>query len=510
MFNQALICFIFAVVCKDHFVGALQFRSSWTRNSVAQKEVAQLTSFRKVDSNVPLNWYQRAEQASGHFRDKCNQRLKMTITTDSPLKVDALLQRSLPKHKNLVEGKLTNGLTYIILPNSVPAGRFEAHLEVMSGSAHELQSQQGMAHLLEHVAYMGSPKRQMISGTGSRTNAYTDFHHTVFFAACPVQTPDQFWKRPMLPMALDALLDVMTTTVDDDRLEKERAAVLSEASMVNKMEYRVECQILSTLHSENRISTRFPIGKEHLIKSWTKEDLQLYHDTHYRPDNAILFVVGDVDVQYTIDTIQQKFGGLRPKLDSRKFLRETGEFPEVSMRDVSQHFPPVTHQWSCSAQKAAAFVPKSLVKPTHRVGFHDPVSPASPAGMHLENSLSSVTNEFNSNSMTSTVPKATLFKHELMQSFSFHLFAKRPIEPIVTQNALRRDIMRRMTLSALQIRLNVQQRQDPLFTFVDFNQLNWPREGCAVCSLDMTTGKISLFYFFTVQIDLDECSVYFL
>lgn len=45
----------------------------------------------------------------------------------------------------------------------------------------------GMAHLLEHVAYMGSPKRQLISGTGSRTNAYTDFHHTVFFAACPTE-----------------------------------------------------------------------------------------------------------------------------------------------------------------------------------------------------------------------------------------------------------------------------------------------------------------------------------
>jgi hypothetical protein len=81
----------------------------------------------------------------------------------------------------------------------------------------------------------------------------------------------------MLPMALDALLDVMTTTIDVDRLEKERAAVLSEASMVNKMEYRVECQILSSLHSENRISTRFPIGKENLIKAWNRDDLELYH-----------------------------------------------------------------------------------------------------------------------------------------------------------------------------------------------------------------------------------------
>jgi len=88
--------------------------------------------------------------------------------------------------------------------------------------------------------------------------------------------------------------------------------------------------------------------------------------------------------------------------------------------------------------------------------------------------------------LNGALPVPRIFKHELLQSFSFHLFAKRPIEPIVTFDALRRDVMRRMALSALQIRFNVQQRQDPLFTFVDFNQLNWPREGCAVCSLDLT------------------------
>ena len=82
---------------------------------------------------------------------------------------------SLPPHPKMVQRRLENGFTYIILPNKTPANRFEAHLEVMSGSAHELERQQGMAHLLEHVAYMGSPKRQLISGTGSRTNAYTDF-----------------------------------------------------------------------------------------------------------------------------------------------------------------------------------------------------------------------------------------------------------------------------------------------------------------------------------------------
>jgi hypothetical protein len=294
----------------------------------------------------------------------------------------------------------------------------------------------------------------------------------------------------MLPMALDALLDVMTVKVDDDRLEKERAAVLSEASMVNKMEYRVECQILAALHSENRISTRFPIGKEHLIKTWTKEDIQLYHDTHYRPDNAILYVVGDLDVETTVATIKQKFGDLRPKTNVREYMRNSNEFPVVSMLDVSPHFPPVTHRWSCTDQEAAQLVPAMLIQPQHKVGVNNPAPEVrfNTGDGIQEARVESLSASRLQEGVLPVLPAPTLFQHELLQAFSFHLFAKRPIEPITSKQALRRDMMRRMVLSALQIRLNVQQRQDPLFTFADFNQLNWPREGCAVCSLDMTTG----------------------
>jgi hypothetical protein len=95
----------------------------------------------------------------------------------------------LPIHPNIKSGVLSNGLSYVILPNKSPAGRFEAHLQVFSGSADELEPQQGIAHLTEHVAYMGSRKRERLFGTGSQTNAYTDFHHTVFYAVCPTYTP---------------------------------------------------------------------------------------------------------------------------------------------------------------------------------------------------------------------------------------------------------------------------------------------------------------------------------
>jgi hypothetical protein len=68
-----------------------------------------------------------------------------------------------------------------------------------------------------------------------------------------------------------------------------------------------------------------------------------------------------------------------------------------------------------------------------------------------------------------------------------HLFSKRPVEPIIDVDSFRKSLARRVALAALQIRLNVGGRSDnPAFTFVEFNQLDSAREGCAVCSLDMT------------------------
>jgi hypothetical protein len=235
-----------------------------------------------------------------------------------------------------------------------------------------------------------------------------------------------------------------------------------------------------------------------LIKRWTKEDVQRYHNLHYRPDNVILFVIGDVDVQSTVETIKQKFGHLQAKLDTSRVLAESGEYPAVSMREVNRHFPPVVHRWSCEPFETATLVPQALISPPlpPQTFYTFPVPQTSFTVDHHhdrdhDSDDMSNSNDSNSNDtvmmVEATIPAPKIFTHELLQGFSFHLFAKRPIEPITSMASLRREVMRRMALSALQIRFNVQQRQDPLFTFVDFNQLNWPREGCAVCSLDLTT-----------------------
>jgi predicted Zn-dependent peptidase len=393
----------------------------------------------------------------------------------------------LPMHPSVRSGILDNGMPYIILPNKSPAGRFEAHLQVFSGSADELEPQQGIAHLTEHVAYMGSRKRERLFGTGSQTNAYTDFHHTVFYAACPVLTPRG--NIPMLPMALDALVDVMEARVENSRLEKERAAVLSEMTMVNTIEYRVECQILSTLHRENRLAKRFPIGKEVLIRNWQNDDVRTWHRTHYRPDNVLLYLVGDIDPDKAEQIIKEKFGVISAEKQATEIKiaalkEEASDIAEAlnaaSVKAAqSWHFPPVRHDWCVPADKEMS--EKLMI----------PVGDA-PNGYDLQLQKSYDLDERVDFLKTNEVApgkeiRSHIYRHELLQAFSLHIFAKRPVEEIVDVQSFRRSLARRVALAALQIRLNVGGRSDdPAFTFVEFNQLDSAREGCAVCSLDLT------------------------
>jgi len=398
---------------------------------------------------------------------------------------DAMSPTSLPFHPNVRSGVLDNGLPYVILPNKSPPGRFEAHLQVFSGSADELEPQQGIAHLTEHVAYMGSRKRERLFGTGSQTNAYTDFHHTVFYAACPVRAPRG--GPYMLPMALDALVDVMEARVEASRLEKERAAVLSEMTMVNTIEYRVECQILSTLHRENRLAKRFPIGKESLIRTWQTDDVRSWHRTHYRPDNVLLYLVGDINPDEAEIEIADKFGHLRAEdqgADIRipEIKKEAGELADAVLEKSvkaaqSWHYPPVRHDW-CVPNGME--IDEKLIKPEEVEGYD----------LHLQNpySLDETVNTIDINEIAPGKKiRPHIFSHELLQAFSLHIFAKRPVEQILDAESFRRSLAKRIALAALQIRLNVGGRSDdPAFTFVEFNQLDSAREGCSVCSLDMT------------------------
>ena len=70
---------------------------------------------------------------------------------------------------------------------------------MVAGSVDEKENEQGIAHIVEHVTFLGSKKRDHLLGTGARSNAYTDFHHTVFHVHSPLVNTNPGDHMPMLP-----------------------------------------------------------------------------------------------------------------------------------------------------------------------------------------------------------------------------------------------------------------------------------------------------------------------
>eukprot|EP00971_Amphidinium_carterae_P288611 5730723-Amphidinium_carterae.1 len=65
---------------------------------------------------------------------------------------------------------------------------------------------------------------------------------------------------------------------ETERVEKERAAVLSEAQMVNDVAFRMRTDILTATNSENVIHERMPIGLVEQIAEWSPSDLRAFHE----------------------------------------------------------------------------------------------------------------------------------------------------------------------------------------------------------------------------------------
>jgi len=102
-------------------------------------------------------------------------------------------------------------------------------------------------------------------------------------------------------------------------------------------------QLLSALHSENRLNRRFPIGLVDQIKSWTNEEVKAYHRAHYRPNNAHLYVIGDVDTDEAEEMIARVFGHLENGPAQVYPPEEEMAYP--NLKQENRFLPPVVHEW---------------------------------------------------------------------------------------------------------------------------------------------------------------------
>ncbi|KAH6829419.1 Insulinase family protein [Perilla frutescens var. hirtella] len=393
--------------------------------------------------------------------------LDLLDTEAERIEFENFLRFELPSHPKLHRGQLKNGLRYLILPNKVPPNRFEAHMEVHVGSIDEEDDEQGIAHMIEHVAFLGSKKREKLLGTGARSNAYTDFHHTVFHIHSPTSTKDS--EGDLLPVVLDALNEIaFHPKFLASRVEKERRAILSELQMMNTIEYRVDCQLLQYLHSENKLSKRFPIGLEDQIKKWDADKIRKFHERWYFPANATLYIVGDIDdIPKAVNHIEAVFGqnGMEneapaPPTPSAFGAMASFLVPKLTVglsSGLSQDRSPVSLEQSKKFRKE-----RHAVRPPVQHNWSIP-------GSYKE----------------ANPPQ--IFQHELLQNFSVNMFCKIPVHKVRTFGDLRNVLMKRIFLSALHFRINTRyQSSNPPFTSVELDHSDSGREGCTVTTLTVS------------------------
>ena len=249
-------------------------------------------------------------------------------------------------------GKLDNGLTYYIRHNEYPEHVANFYIAQRVGSINEDDSQRGLAHFLEHMAFNGSEHfkgngiieftRSLGVEFGSDLNAYTSIDQTVY-RVCDVPT-----KRAT---ALDSCLLILKDwsnglSLDPEEIDKERDVVHNEWRLGEGPGMRMYQRELPKMYPGSKYGERLPIGLMSVIDSFKPQTLRAYYQKWYRPDNQAIIVVGDIDVDHMEAKIKELFGPIKLDPNAAKVIPElvpdTKEAIYVSEKDKEMQMSEVS------------------------------------------------------------------------------------------------------------------------------------------------------------------------
>ncbi|MFO7748684.1 MAG: pitrilysin family protein, partial [Desulfobacteraceae bacterium] len=223
----------------------------------------------------------------------------------------------------LVRGTLDNGFRYVLLENKTPENRVSMHLDVLAGSMNETDQQRGIAHFLEHMLFNGSthfPPGELVAyfqsigmRFGADANAHTSFFETVYDILLPAG------DRENLDQGLLVMEDYARgALLLQSEIDRERGVVLSEKRNRDSVAYRTFQKSLKFELPGSKITKRFPIGVEQVIKKADAGVFRSFYDTWYRPDNMVLVMVGDFDASQAEAMIKKRFAAMAPRAEQKK------------------------------------------------------------------------------------------------------------------------------------------------------------------------------------------------
>ncbi|MDX1394898.1 MAG: pitrilysin family protein [Gemmatimonadota bacterium] len=296
--------------------------------------------------------------------------------------------------EGITEYRLENGLRFLLFPDQSKQ-QITVNITYMVGSRHEGYGETGMAHLLEHLVFKGTPNHPDIPAEltehGAFPNGTTWFDRTNYFETFPATEENLDW-------ALDLESDRMINSfISADDLESEMTVVRNEwEAGENNPAGVLRKRILSAAYDWHNYGNS-TIGARADIENVPIDRLQAFYRKYYQPDNAILVVAGRFDRARALELVSEKFGPIpRPDRSGANTLFETytaepaqdGE-RSVTLRRVGDvqlvmaayHMPPGSHE-----QFAAVDVMTHLLstRPAGRL-YRDLVEPGLAASAFASN-----------------------------------------------------------------------------------------------------------------------------
>jgi len=218
-------------------------------------------------------------------------------------------KRSAPKKVITVEGiteyRLDNGLQVLLFPDpSKPT--VTVNVTYLVGSRHEGRGEAGMAHLLEHMVFKGTPTYENIWGAledhGASFNGSTWVDRTNYFETLPASNEN-------LEFALHMEADRMVNSfISAEELAREMTVVRNEFERGENNPSGILSERMTSAAYLWHNYGKSTIGNRSDIERVPAENLKRFYQRYYQPDNAVLVVAGKFDVERTLTLIQDYFG----------------------------------------------------------------------------------------------------------------------------------------------------------------------------------------------------------
>lgn len=202
---------------------------------------------------------------------------------------------------------LSNGLRVAVAP--MP------HVETTSvgvwvdvGARHEREEENGLAHMLEHMAFKGTERRsalqiaEEIEGAGGYINAYTSREQTAYYARV---------LKEDLELAVDLIGDiVLASTFPEDELRREREVIRQEIAQVNDTPDDVIFDRLQEAAFPDQAVGRSILGQPERVGTFRREELQGFMGRGYDASRLVVAAAGAVDAEDFLKLAEARFGHL--------------------------------------------------------------------------------------------------------------------------------------------------------------------------------------------------------